>query len=135
MVSMRSIKAFCKGDYTKIENYEEALADTTQTYHLHHKDECKTLLSGIKVIRTREEMIENGRYFNCPANELIFLTKSDHARLHMSYQMIGNNFAKIHLTGKKFSKEHKEKLSMAQKEAWRKSNGKSRKFKEYEQYK
>ena len=24
MVSMRSIKKFCKGDYTKIENYEEA---------------------------------------------------------------------------------------------------------------
>ena len=118
MVSMRSIKKFCKGDYSKIENYEKAIADTTQTWHLHHKDECKTLPSGIKVIRTREEMIENGRYFNCPANELIFLTKSEHVRLHMSYQMLGNTFAKVNLTGRKFSKEHKEKLSKAQKEAW-----------------
>jgi len=135
MVSIRSIKKFCKGDYTKIENYEKAIADSTQTWHLHHKDECKTLPSGIKVIRTREEMIENGRYFNCPANELIFLTKSDHTRLHMSYQMLGNTIAKENLTGRKFSKEHKEKLSMAQKEAWSQSNRKSRKFKEYTQYK
>lgn len=132
MVSMRSIKKFCKGDYTKIENYEKAIADTTQTWHLHHKDECKTLPSGIKVIRTREEMIENGRYFNCPANELIFLTKSDHTRLHMSYQMLGNTIAKVNLTGRKYSEEHRRKMSEAAKRRWSQSNRRKKKTEQVE---
>jgi hypothetical protein len=33
-------------------------------------------------IRTREELIENGRYYNCPPNELIFLTKAEHSKIH-----------------------------------------------------
>lgn len=132
MVSMRSIKKFCKGDYTKIENYEKAIADTTQTWHLHHKDECKTLPSGIKVIRTREEMIENDRYFNCPVNELIFLTKSDHTRLHMSYQLLGNTIAKVNLTGRKYSEEHRKKMSEAAKRRWSQSNRRKKKTEQVE---
>ena len=71
-----------------------------------------------ETIATREEMIENGRYFNCPANELIFLTKSDHVRLHMSYQMLGNTIAKENLTGRKYTKEHRRKMSEAAKKRW-----------------
>ena len=36
MINLTKVKRFCK-DYTKIENYEEAVKDTTQTWHCHHK--------------------------------------------------------------------------------------------------
>ena len=67
-----------------IENYEQAINDITQVWECHHRDEIRTLSSGMVVIRTREELIENGRYYNCPPNELIFLTKEEHTRIHSS---------------------------------------------------
>lgn len=82
MINEQRAHHFCKDDITKIENYYKAIEDTTQMWHCHHRDEVRTLPSGITVIRSREELIENGRYYNCPANELIFLTKSEHSKLH-----------------------------------------------------
>lgn len=82
MISIRHVKEYCKEDITLIENYDKAIADTTQTWVCHHRDEVKVLPSGIKVIRTIEELKENGRYYGCPANELIFLTKSEHNTVH-----------------------------------------------------
>lgn len=86
MISKKYTKMLCKEDISKIENYDKAIADTTQVWVLHHKDECKILPSGIKVIRTSAELKENGRYYNCPANELIFLTNSEHTRLHNMFR-------------------------------------------------
>lgn len=76
------VNKFCKEDPSMIENYDKAMADTTQTWHCHHRDEIRTLPSGMIVIRSKQELIDNGRYDNCPANELIFLTNAEHARLH-----------------------------------------------------
>ena len=86
MISKKYTKMLCKDDISKIENYDKAIADTTQTWVLHHRDECKILPSGIKVIRTSAELKENGRYYNCPANELIFLTPSEHTSLHNMFR-------------------------------------------------
>lgn len=82
MICLKRVKRFCKGDYTKIENYDKAIADDTQTWHCHHRDEIRTLPSGMIIYRSKNELIENGRYYGCPANELIFLTRSEHRRLH-----------------------------------------------------
>lgn len=65
-----------------IENYELAKADDFNGWDIHHRDEIKILPSGIKVIRTREELIENGRYYDCPPNELIWIRTSEHIRMH-----------------------------------------------------
>ena len=65
-----------------IENYEQAINDDTKTWICHHRDELKVLPSGIKVRRSQEELIANGRYYKCPPNELIFLTRSEHQKLH-----------------------------------------------------
>ena len=89
MINKKTAKRFCKEDISLIENYDKAIADTTQTWDCHHRDEVKILPCGIKVIRTREELIENGRYYKCPANELIFLTRKEHAMIHHS----GNKYA------------------------------------------
>lgn len=81
MISERC-KKFCKEDISLIENYDKAIADSTHLWDCHHRDEIKVLPSGMTVIRSRQELIENNRYYNCPANELIFLTHEEHTSLH-----------------------------------------------------
>ena len=65
-----------------IENYDKAKADNFKGWDIHHRDEIRLLPSGMIVIRTMEELIENGRYYDCPPNELIWLTHSEHSILH-----------------------------------------------------
>ena len=86
MINIEQANKYCKDDISKIENYEKAIADTTQTWHCHHIAEIKVLPSGITVIRSIEELKEDKRYYNCPANELIFLTPTEHLRLHKTGQ-------------------------------------------------
>ena len=92
MICERTIKKFCKDDISLIENYDKAVSDTTQMWHCHHRRET---------IFSRKDLIEIGEYYNRPAEELIFLTKTDHQRLH-------------HL-GKHHSEESRKKMSEARK--------------------
>lgn len=110
MINEKQALKYCREDLAKVENYEKAIADTTQTWHLHHRDEVRVLPSGITVYRSREELIENGRYWACPANELIFLTKAEHTQLHKK----GNQYTK----GNVFTEEHRKKISAAMKTCW-----------------
>lgn len=82
--------AYCKDEPSEIENYELAKADNFEGWVIHHRDEIKVLPSGIKVIRTSEDLIESGRYFHCPANELIFMKRNAHLKLH------SNNMSDTH---------------------------------------
>ena len=92
MICERTIKKFCKDDISLIENYDKAIADTTQVWHCHHRRET---------IYSRSGLIEIGEYYNRPACELIFLTKSEHMRLHK--------------LGKQPSEESRKKMSEAHK--------------------
>ena len=92
MINERFAKSYCKDDISLIENYEKAVNDATQTWDCHHRRETIYSKSGLKEI---------GEYYNRPACELIFLTKSEHMKLH-------------HL-GKPKSVEHKRKLSESMK--------------------
>lgn len=91
-----AIKQVCKDDPSLIENYDKAINDTAQVWLLHHRDEVRYLPSGMIAFRSKKELIENGRYYNCPANELIFLTRTEHGHLHYSA-----------------NEEYKKKISMA----------------------
>ena len=73
MINERFAKSYCKDDISLIENYENAINDKTQVWHCHHRRET---------IFSRKDLIEIGEYYNRPACELIFLTKSEHNRLH-----------------------------------------------------
>ena len=109
MICERTIKKFCKDDISLIENYDKAIADTTQTWHCHHRRET---------IFSRKDLIEIGEYYNRPACELIFLTKIDHQRLHhLGKQPSEESCKKMSEArkGKHFSEEHKRKLSDVQK--------------------
>lgn len=84
MISLRSALAFCKEDISKIENYDLAVADTTQTWHCHHKrelvDDNGNLLE--KEI-SKDELIMQRKYYQIPAKDLIFLRPGEHMALHM----------------------------------------------------
>lgn len=70
-----NIQKFCCEDISLIENYKQAISDTTQTWDCHHRLETDLGL-------TRDELIKQNKYFNVPASELIFLTRAEHVRLH-----------------------------------------------------
>lgn len=67
--------AFCKDDISKIENYDKAVADTTQSWDCHHRTE-------IWWNCTSKELIDNECYYHRPAKELLFLTHAEHSKLH-----------------------------------------------------
>lgn len=92
------IKLFCK-DFTKIENYDLAIADTTQTWDCHHRLEISPMGNTF----TKKYLIKQGLYYNQPAESLIFLTHSDHMSLH-------NKDNKAFL-GHNHSDETKQKIS------------------------
>ena len=120
MIHLRTVKEFCK-DYTKIENYEEAVNDKTKTWECHHI---------LGEILSREQLKDHDFYYDVPPCMLKFVTKTEHRRLHMKGK---NNpfFGKHHsdetrkkmsealkgennpLFGKHFSEEHRRKLSEA----------------------
>ena len=116
MICERTIKKFCKDDISLIENYDKAIADTTQTWHCHHRRET---------IFSRKDLIEIGEYYNRPACELIFLTKIDHQRLHhLGKQPSEESCKKMSearkgkpswMKGKHHSEESRKKISEARK--------------------
>lgn len=74
MIYLPTVKRFCK-EYWKVENYDQAMADTTRTWHCHHRHEIDWVLP-------KEELIAIGRYYDVHYSELIFLTPEEHKRLH-----------------------------------------------------
>ena len=92
MICERLIKLYCKDAPSLIENYDKAIADTTQVWQCHHRRET---------IYSAKELIDIGEYYNRPACELILLTPTDHRRLHN--------------LGKHPSEESRKKMSEAKK--------------------
>ena len=102
MINIKKAQKYCKDDLSKIENYDKALNDTTQVWDLHHRTEIWWNCS-------KKDLIENECYYHRKACELIFLTHSEHARLHNK----GNSYriGKIHseATRRKMSESRKGK--------------------------
>jgi hypothetical protein len=86
MISEKQANLFCRENISLIENYQEAVADKETMWHCHHRDEIKVLPSGMVALRSKKELIENGRYYSCPANELIFMRSKEHRALHSHHQ-------------------------------------------------
>lgn len=141
MIYEKKVKQFCK-DYTKIENYEKAIADTTQTWHCHHI---------LGEILSRQQLQDHDFYYDVPPCMLKFVTGAEHRRLHMKGEnnpLFGHHHsdetrkkmseAKKNMSedtrrkmseskkGKKrspFSEEHRRKMSESQKARWAKKRG------------
>ena len=100
---MKQFELYCD-DIESVENYEKAKADDFRGWDCHHRLETHTSDGDKRVINIyKKELIALGMYFYRPANELIFLTRKEHNRLHNSFK------------GKHHSDESKKKLSAAHK--------------------
>lgn len=80
MICEYTVSKFCSGNITEIENYDKAISDNTQTWHCHHRMEIQP--DGTRLSRKR--MIEHDIYYNVDPCMLIFLTESEHRRIHTS---------------------------------------------------
>ena len=116
MINEYYAKKYCKEDISLIENYEQAVNDNNQMWVCHHKEEIKVLPSGMTVIHSYKELKEKGLYYGRPANELIFLTKKEHQRLHfLNYsEETRRKFTEAH-KGHTLSAEHRRKIIEANK--------------------
>ena len=105
----KRIYKFCNDDITQIENYFQAMNDTTQIWDCHHRLETDLNL-------TKQELIDRKLYYSRPASELIFLTHSEHSKLHGKC-MSEETKRKIGEARKckPLSEEHKKKISETRK--------------------
>lgn len=89
-------KCFCRHPEL-IENYEKAMADNTQTWDCHHR---------LESCFTQKFLIDMNLYYDVEPEALIFLTKEEHCKIDSACRRRGEA-----IKGKKFSEEHKRKLS------------------------
>jgi len=66
-------KRYCCEDISKIYGYKEAMADKENYWHCHH---C------LGLVWTKKQLIEMGLYYKQPAEYLMFVTPSEHFKLH-----------------------------------------------------
>lgn len=134
-MNIRKLQKYCCEDLSKIENYDKAINDKTQAWRMHHRAEV--LPCGNFSVNDLKKF---GLYYNRPANELIFLSISEHMSLHSSNKtkkhkekiiakQRGRHITEKHkkqiskkLKGRKFSDATLEKMSIAAKgrPAWNK---------------
>ena len=106
-----SYKKYCCEDPSLIENYNKAIADNTQIWHCHHRGEvlpCGRF--------SRDDLIKFGLYYNRPAAELIFLTRSEHQCLHTKGVTLSEATKKAigdALRGIPLSEDHKKAIGYA----------------------
>lgn len=111
MICEKTAKRFCCEDISKIENYDKAIADKTQTWHCHHRLETSK-----QIKYSALDLIIMNLYYYRPSKELIFLSPKQHCEVHKnrlgtyhteeSKKKMSNSHK-----GKKFSEEHKRKIS------------------------
>jgi hypothetical protein len=73
IASTKKLEKYCT-DYTKIENYQEALKSPLK-FDLHHRRE-------ISENKSRKQLIAENLYYHRSPEELIFLERGEHQRLH-----------------------------------------------------
>ncbi len=113
MINESQAQKFCKDDITKIENYDKAKNDPNEIWDLHHRLELT--LDG-EFAHSRDELKRLDMYYKRPYFELIFLTHSEHARLHMEGKSLSEE-TKQKMSeakkGKTFTAEHRQKIAEA----------------------
>ena len=81
MINIINAKQYCKDDISLIENYDKAMSDNTQKWHLHHRLE---LTLDNEYALSKQDLIRYGMYYKRPYFELIFMTEAEHRALHNS---------------------------------------------------
>lgn len=105
-------KLYCKKeDLPLVENYEQALNDPINMWDCHHRLETHWSNGEPRTVEiSQKELKALDMYYNRPPEELIFLPKSEHLRLHCTFK-VGKK-----IKGHSISDETKEKISQSLKE-------------------
>lgn len=105
MISENQVKKYCREDISLIENYDQAMNDKTQTWDCHHRKESQYSVA---------ELVDIGEYYGVLASDLIFLTHSEHSKLHNVFQHyhIGSSNS---MWGKHHSEGTKKMISLRHK--------------------
>ena len=111
MLNEKRVRHYCSEDIALIENYNQAIADEERTWDIHHRRECD---SEGRTLFTKKQLIDMNLYFNRPASELIFVTRSMHWKLHREIRSnVGKISGKIvgKILGKKYGTINGKKRS------------------------
>ena len=103
---------YCCEDISLIENYHTAIADKERMWYIHHRRECDD--EG-RTLFTHKQLIEMNLYYKRPAEELIFVTRFMHSKIHREmHEKCGNNVGKKYgkITGKKYGAINGKKNSI-----------------------
>ena len=107
IAKIKLLEKYCS-EYTKIENYEEAVKSPLK-YDLHHRRE-------ISEIKSSKQLKSEGLYWQRPASELIFLEHGEHIRLHTEGKNLSAETRQRMSNAKKnMSEETRKKISEAMK--------------------
>ena len=125
MITIETVQNYCREDISLIENYDKAVSDKTQYWHCHHRLE----IQGDKVYSSKE-LKKMGLYFHRPACELIFLTCSEHSKLHGKHRYDGWNekISKSNM-GHEVTIETRIKMGKTRRERFAKMSPEERKIK------
>lgn len=99
-------------DIENVENYDKVIAYPELNWVLHHRKE----IENGHTVYTHKQLLLLKLYYHRPSNELIFLTSSEHKKLHMN-TIEEKNKQRLSHVGKKhgpFTKEHSKNKSLAQ---------------------
>ena len=110
-------KRYCK-DIEKVENFSKALADSFNSWCIHHRLETSTSDGKRREVNiSAAELKALDMYWDRPAEELIFLTKAEHEILHKKGKPGPSKGKPAWNKGKKgiYSEETIKKMSEAKK--------------------
>ena len=107
MISEAQAKRYCKDDISLIENYDEAINDKKRKWACHHRGEI--LHCGVYSL---EDLKKFGLYWKRPSGELIFMTLTEHIKLHRKHPLKNTRekMSKARI-GKRHSEDTKMKMS------------------------
>ena len=108
-----NFEKFCK-EPENIENYEKAKKDNFKGWDCHHRLETHNSDGERRLVDiTKKELIALGMYYNRPAEELIFLTRSEHDVFRKGKHHSEETKKKMREAkkGKHLSEEHKNKIA------------------------
>ena len=112
-----SFEKYCK-NYQDIENYEKAKKDNFEGWHCHHRLETHNSDGERRPVDiSQKELIALNMYYHRPAEELIFLPRSEHEAFRKGRHLSEEHKKKLREAnkGKPKSEDHKRKIAESQK--------------------
>ena len=77
MICIETVKGYCQGDVSQIENYAAAI-ESSETWDCHHRLE----IGKNGALKSIKELKAENLYYLRPPSELIFLPHEEHCRMH-----------------------------------------------------